>query len=454
MKKIILFPFVLMLFSVTKAQKIYFIYLQSENQQSFYARLGEKVYNSSASGYLILSKLRDSTYPMNIGVQGSQSPEQLFSITVNKKDQGYLLKNFGEKGWGLFNLQSLAVMMPAANDPVAIVKTEKRESNAFTDLLAKAADDSTLKEKPVIAKTEVKMGEEPVQLPEKKKDPIKENQDPLSKAVEIKKPELLIEKKDELNKEIKDNVNLKVVEIKKTDVPVERKEDLKVEIKPIQQVKAEEKIANLPDQHVEKKTEEHPKLESYQKSTVIKRSESSTSEGFGLTFIDVDQGGTTDTIKILIPVEKQKQAVTEIIREDKKFLDFIPQDTVQGKINIEQREKITDSTYQSEPSTKVDQKNNHCLQTADYDDFYKLRKKMAAVTNDENMINEAKKIFKSKCFMTEQIRNLSTLFLSDEGKYKFFDAAYSYVSDIQNYILLQSELKDGYYLNRFKSMLY
>lgn len=445
-----------MFFSVTRAQKVYFIYLQSENQQSFYARLGDKVYNSTASGYLILSKLRDSTYSMNIGIQGSQSPEQFFSITVNKKDQGFLLKNFGEKGWGLFNFQSLALIMPAVNDPAIIVKTEKRESNPFTDLLAKAADDSTLKEKPVLVTTEMKKVEEPVQLQVKKEDPKKEIRDTISsiKVIEVKKPELPLEKKEEQNKEVKDSVGLTAEEIKKIEVPVEKKDDIKVEIKPVQQVRPEEKTAISPGRDSENKTEELSKMEPYQKSTVIKRSESSTTEGFGLTFLDIGTDGTADTIRILIPVEKQKPVLPEKIKEDKRFLDIIIQDTVQAKINVDQSEKVTDSVNKPEPPGKILQKDNHCLQIADYDDFYKLRKKMAALNNDENMINEAKKIFRSKCFMTEQIRNLSGLFLTDEGKYKFFDAAYSYVSDSGNFILLQSELKNEYYLNRFKSMLY
>jgi hypothetical protein len=317
-------------------------------------------------------------------------------------------------------------------------------------LLAKAADDSTLKEKPVIVKTEVNKVEETAQQPEKKEYPKKEISDTpgIIKVIEVKKPELAIEKKEELNKEVKDSVNLEREEIKKTEVPVEKKEDARNEIKP------EEKKAISPDQVIEKKTEEHPRTEPYQKSTVIKRSESSTTEGFGLTFLDVDPGGTTDTIRILIPVEKQKPAAPDIINKGKKFLDIISQDTAQEKINIDQSEKVADLVNKPAPPGKLLQKNNQCLQIADYDDFYKLRKKMAALTNDENMINEAKKIFKSKCFMTEQIRNLSVLFLTDEGKYKFFDAAYAYVSDSGNFILLQSELKDGYYLNRFKSMLY
>ena len=149
--------FVFLLFATTsiKAQKVYFVYLQTDNQQPFYARVGEKIYNSTPSGYLILSNLRDSLYAVNIGIQGSQAPDQQYSIAINRKDQGFLIKDFGEKGWGLYNLNSMAIIMPISKpvSPVQAVKTEKREDNAFTNLLAKAADDSTIKEKPIIEKT-------------------------------------------------------------------------------------------------------------------------------------------------------------------------------------------------------------------------------------------------------------------------------------------------------------
>ena len=79
---------------------------------------------------------------------------------------------------------------------------------------------------------------------------------------------------------------------------------------------------------------------------------------------------------------------------------------------------------------------------------------MASETTDEKMIDEGKRIFKTKCFSTVQVRNLSALFLTDAGKYKFFDAAYSFVSDLGNFQSLQSELKDDYYIKRFKAMIY
>ena len=78
---------------------------------------------------------------------------------------------------------------------------------------------------------------------------------------------------------------------------------------------------------------------------------------------------------------------------------------------------------------------------------------MAARESDEAMVQEAKKSFKAKCYTTEQVRLLSTLFLTSAGKYQFFDAAYFYVSDRGRFATLQSEIKDDYYLRRFKALI-
>jgi hypothetical protein len=174
----------------------------------------------------------------------------------------------------------------------------------------------------------------------------------------------------------------------------------------------------------------------YKRSTVKLKSESSTTAGIGLVFLDMLSDQVTDTIRLLIPPDIKKTTPVQTSQEEKKFLDIPPVDSV-GKETV----------------AKEAVKNNNCKVMAIEDDFYKLRKKMAGEKNDDDMISEAKKTFKTKCFSTVQIRNLSTLFLTDESKYKFFDAAYQYVSDLENFSTLQSALKEEYYINRFKAML-
>jgi hypothetical protein len=168
---------------------------------------------------------------------------------------------------------------------------------------------------------------------------------------------------------------------------------------------------------------------------VVKRSESSTTEGFGLTFVDQYADGQKDTIQIVIPnsttlFTKEK----EQLADEKKFLD------------------ITEQSKEILPSVKKVDKNN-CSSIASESDFLKLRKKMAGQKTEEAMINEAKKGFKPKCFTIEQIKNLGNLFLNEASKFQFYEAAYPNSSDRDNFAVLQTELKENYFIHRFKNLV-
>ncbi|MBL7749569.1 MAG: DUF4476 domain-containing protein, partial [Chitinophagaceae bacterium] len=195
--------------------------------------------------------------------------------------------------------------------------------------------------------------------------------------------------------------------------------------------------------------------EEYKPSSVKKRSESSTTEGFGLVFIDSYVSGANDTIRLLIPNPKPvaQIAQTESPREEKKMLD-IPVEIV--KVEEKAPDTKTLVTESQTPSAQVVQEmdsKTKCVEVATQDDFFKLRKVMAAAESDDLMISEAKKAFSVKCYVTFQVKNLGALFLTDEGKYKFFDTAYPHVSDPESFSTLQAELKDEYYVNRFRAML-
>jgi uncharacterized protein YaaQ len=97
--------------------------------------------------------------------------------------------------------------------------------------------------------------------------------------------------------------------------------------------------------------------------------------------------------------------------------------------------------------------NSDCKKLASEDDFLKLRKKMAGLSTDDAMLNAATKALKAKCYSTEQVKNLSVLFQKEMGKLQFFEAAYPFVVDTYNFPGLQVELKDEYFINRFKAMI-
>lgn len=404
MNKIVLAFLLSFCSTIVAAQKTYFVYIESEAKQPFFVKLANEILNSTSSGYLIVSNLKDSSYVFSIGIPG-QVLDQHYLIEINKKDHGYLLKNFGEKGWGLFDLQNLTVV-PAYTSPVNTgntnIKIERIESNSFTDMLARATDDSTVWQRHVFTKAE-----------EKKR--VTDTQ-----PVVQKEPELL---------------------------------------------QQEVKRISDPEINLGKDT--------YVKSKVTRWSESSTTEGFGLVFLDVLLNGKTDTIRLIIPNEQrvlvEKEKMLQPQQNNIKFLDFVIESTKDNKTIQPVASEIQSKKEEVKPKTEelpveikvkedvqkipVATTANNCKEMATESDFFEVRKRMASEINEDDMIFQARQYFKTKCFTTLQVKNLGALFLTDVRKYRFYDAAYNYVSDSKNFPTLQSELKDEYYIKRFKAMI-
>jgi hypothetical protein len=468
------------------AQRVYFVYLQSDPEQAFYVRVKDNVYSSSSSGYLILSKLKDSSYSFTIGFPQNKWPEQQFKINVGGKDHGYILRNFGEKGWGLYDLQTSGVQM-GLGDGTNTGREENKDVSAFTDVLAKAANDPSLRDKPIrkeepkvdvqqaIVKTDelkpikkedttpinvVATTTEKVTAPaiEKKADidPAKENVQNKKVDSPVINQEMAVKKDAAISgtKEKKDTEEKKPDIIIANTVAANKTEAPKTEIVKADPPKADPSGTDTEASSIkvatpkadEKKTDAvtEPIISEYKTSVVKRRSESSNSEGFGLTFVDEYSDGKKDTIRILIPNPRTKVILKEEEKqqpkEEKKFLDITAdsKDVTGDMKNVVKEEKP---------------KAMKCSFAASESDFLKLRKRMAGASGDEGMLSEAIKAFKAKCYALDQLKNLSTLFLNDAGKYRFFDASYATVYDPANFSQLQAELKDEYYVNRFKAML-
>jgi hypothetical protein len=153
MKKFLLLGVAIFVLFAAQAQKVYFIYLQSDNGSPFYLKMGDKIASSTSEGYLILPKLIDSTYSFHIGRPAKSSSEVKFTISINKSDRGFLLKEM-DGVLHLFDMQTMELIKPTqslvASDE--LINNSIKRTDAFTVLLAKAADDSTLLYMPAIAK--------------------------------------------------------------------------------------------------------------------------------------------------------------------------------------------------------------------------------------------------------------------------------------------------------------
>ena len=97
--------------------------------------------------------------------------------------------------------------------------------------------------------------------------------------------------------------------------------------------------------------------------------------------------------------------------------------------------------------------NTDCKHVADDGEYQKLQKKMASESDVNKMIDLARKAFKKSCFTTDQVKNLSFLFSQEDGKFKFMEEAYPYVSDGWNFKSLQSLFTSKYFVDRFKALV-
>jgi len=234
-------------------------------------------FTSESSGYLILPRLRDSTYKFKLGFP-SKDIDLDFTASINKKDHGYLIKNMGAKGWGLFDLQSLDLQMSTSN-----VKKEtgfdnnvnpNTQVNAFTALLAKATDDPSLRQNAVFAK-EVETKPAVVQTIEK----------------EEKKPAVT----DAVVKQEKPDQVMQ---------PAARPDENKAG------------VANMASEKEDSQKTAINQNEVYKRSDVVKLSEGNSSDGYESVYLDQNPDGTKDTIRVFIPADKTATAIKEEPKND------------------------------------------------------------------------------------------------------------------------------------------
>lgn len=403
---------VLALFSIqAKSQLNHFIYLQTDNQQPFYIKYNSRIISSSATGYLILSKLKDGVIDFAVGFPKSDQQEQQFRYTIDKADKGFLLKNFSDKGWGLYDLQTSAIVYASAkavSTNTTTGSTVTPANDPFSNMLSKVTQDSTVKTVTVV-------------------------KEPKPVIVDTPKP-------------------------KKTDVVVAQPAKDTIVAKP--EVK-QEKVAEPP-------VVTEPEWTAPAKSTVKQLRKFESREGADFVFEVNESNGIKDTIRLFIERDTLLNPVAAPVLVDTPKPDVVKKDTVaavqQPPVQqpvvkkeevVEKKEPVAPPAV-AEPAQKKETAslpNSNCKNFATEDDLIKLRRRMASQRKDEQLVDEAKKVFRSKCFTTSQLRNLSALFLTDEGRYRFFDAALPYVTDYGNFKSLGETINDEYYKRRFIALL-
>ncbi len=409
MKQIIIMVLCIVYYTAGYAQQNNFVYIQADGKQTFYVKINGKLYSSSVTGYAIIPKLQKGDYQFEIGFPKNEYPVENIPVTVNG-DAGYALKNFGSKGWGLFDMQTMTTLT-AGNKNTNVA--ESNNDNGFINVLAEASGAPELK------------------TPAKSTTAPATTSTTTAQVTKTKKPE---------------------PEVVKTP---------------------EEPIAI--DASRNGITKISTKLEKAGRSATYISFENSKLDTIDI-FIPYASNKKTEEIKAeaIAPAQKEvvlaepvkQQAQTKPAKEtttapvqnaDSRFLDIEMQNpntpaSAQVNTNVSTPKPPTTLAPIVE-SSGIPSFNSDCKAIATNDDFLKIRKKMAGEADADGMLKEARKLFKNKCYSTEQIKNLSVLFLSERGKYDFFDEAYRYVHDPQQYPVLQSELTEDYYIKRFQALI-
>lgn len=128
------------------AQQNYFVLIQSDSNQPFYARLGDKSYSSSMQGHLILAPIKDSTYQMEIGFPRQRYPEQQYILKIRQKDQDLRLRVKDDGWWGLYNVQTHEWIEPAPRIAKAAEMPPPgiRKDDAFSRMMAGVVRDTAV----------------------------------------------------------------------------------------------------------------------------------------------------------------------------------------------------------------------------------------------------------------------------------------------------------------------
>ncbi len=422
---------------IVKAQQTNFIYIQADHNKPFYVVTNNKTYQSSEVGYLIIPKLTQGKHEITIGFPDNSFPAQKFSISIDKKDLGFALKNMEEKGWALASVHNKELIYG---------------TGTITDVLSTAPDSAV---------------ETKISAKEDKKTSVKSNAFGQMLAEVVNDPGIL----------------------QPTVLPDHPVTYYKAEMQASHQSAGENHETGMAeikqsDASDSKTTELNEPFEASSTKGVIKVSQKDNKDGTDLVFIDF-KDFTNDTIRVFIPfnetrennstVKPEKPVVAKNDSPGKKngnepgFIDMNTSsannstDKDAGK-NVNNpffaNEKPKETTIIKEEKTNDEDAgiqskgvvNANCNKMIAEAEVEKLKKRMISLDNVE-MVKAAKKALKGKCITTQQVSDLSGLFLSDEGRYNFYDAVYPFVYDTGNYKQLEDQLLDIYYKNRFKALI-
>lgn len=498
MRQVFFFLLVLLVSAGLQAQQAYFMVIDADNNQPFSVMVGTKKYKSSTGGHLIIPNLIDSTYKLAVNFPLNVYPEQVFTVSINKKDKGYQLKKTTENSWGLYDWRTMELIKAKNIESGTTgkeVNTPEISKDAFARMMASVVNDSAVlffaAAKPVVAKKNT--GTEPPKQTNTDKPAQIEVVD--KKTAITDSQSVVINVAPQKQPDSSDNA-LKPSGIKSIGYtkPVDTAKKETIKSPAFTQVEKkdnnlEKTMGNKNKTDVDSLLQKEKKIDNKivsepsvagneaKKSVIKKISDRQTNELREIIFTDSNNALAPDTISIVMRFDEtlalEKRTVPDTIAEktDMRATKNLANDSpiVQSRFPVENnkvdtliaRKPVTEATdslaTKKEGVPAAEKKlpiiNSDCRNFASDLDVDKLRIKMLSESNLDERIVLAKKVFKTKCFTTKQVKGLTELFVNDKTRYMFFDAAYPFVSDSENFKGLVELLTEEYFITRFKAMV-
>ena len=495
---------------LTAGQQDHFVLIRADNDQPFYVRLGQQTLNSTPQGHLIIAQLKDSVYSITVGFPKKGNPEgdypdEDFRLVIDKNDLGFQLKNQPGKGWILVNIQTQELDMPTRMDTIAnSARLEGvKKDDAFSRLMAAVVSDTAVmynsyeaiaakdssarkdssvahkdslfarkdsfarkdtissrdsffahKDNPIARMDSPTAGKDSSMASQynstaSQGSPSPRGDSPMAKRADsppssTTSPNSLTSQPDSLARRPADSPARKSDSLTRRPDSLARKSD-SPRIKSVTLNDVERSSFAPPPPAPAKAPALPPSTQAAKPVHIKKISEQRTPTTLRLSYTDHAKGHKTDTIDIQIPLDTQVSQRVTVPRVT------VPTDTPRLR-------SAPDITKSSPPAQSVKQVrnkpvliNSDCRDFASDDDVEKLKAKLQAIPDDEARTAAAKKVFKLKCFTTNQLKGISDIFRSEEAKYKFLETAYPFVSD-DGFRELVTLFTDPLYIAKFKTM--
>lgn len=499
----ILFFISIMVFAMQVSAQ-HFISIQAEDRQPFAIEVNGNKFASSKTGTLKIGNLSAGNYSLVITPSGNKYPPQSFTVAVDKTDLAYTFVNQGIRGWALKNTKAAQVITSstATSTPGDGTNSGGQTINSpFAQMLAQVINDpDLLKATPWVLTNKVEgnedidrnaamqeaMANDTNTYVAETKGVIKADERPVKEGTEMVFVDFNAYGGDTIHVVIPNadgsiNKDLPAAEVTaqataNTNTADSAKKDSSVTTPPIVKndpaapndttaivlakndvAAAETPAVKTPEQKTDttaitKKADETvAPVDTSSNKPYINPFYKGDNTQNAKTVTDKQQTeDSTNTSKALKPnaTEPSKMVTDKLQTIGSTNTGKIQKPDAKETVVSNESNGITAADNIAKAVNKQD-----CKKMLSDNDKEKLKHKIYLETDDDKILSITKKALSGKCISTAQVKDLASMFLTDDGRYSFFFTVYPYVYDFGNFTTLRTYMIDLKYREMFDAMV-